>query len=182
LDGDTVVLLDSTNTRIHIRLDGIDAPENSQSYGKESADKLKELILDKDVKILSSGKDKYGRTIGRIYINDAWINLEMIKLGCAWHYKQYSKDEKLANAELVARSEKLGIWSESNPIAPWDYRHLGIQTTKPSTDTKITVYITRAGRSYHKLDCRYLGRRPKAITLEYAKIKYVPCSVCKPPK
>ena len=189
LDGDTVVLLDTTGTRIHVRLDGIDAPESGQPHGKESADKLREFVLDKDVKILSSGKDKYGRTIGRIYIGETWINLEMLKAGCAWHYKQYSKDEELAKAEVAAREEKIAIWSNPVPIAPWDYRHAAAQASKPPATAKkppaatgITVYVTRAGRSYHTKDCTHLGRRPRAITLEYAKTKYSPCADCNPPK
>jgi len=104
IDGDTIDILDSASTRFRIRLDGIDAPESNQQYGKESTKKLSVLTLGKDVRILSSGRDRYGRFIGRIYINNVDINLEMVKNGCAWHYKQYSKDEALAEAEIAPRN------------------------------------------------------------------------------
>jgi micrococcal nuclease len=40
----------------------------------------------------------------------------------AWHYKQFSKDEKMAKAEVEAREAKKGLWADSNPVAPWAFR------------------------------------------------------------
>jgi micrococcal nuclease len=40
----------------------------------------------------------------------------------AWHYKQYSRDPELAKLEFQARSAKIGLWSEPNPVAPWEWR------------------------------------------------------------
>ncbi len=34
-DGDTITVLDATNTQHKIRLQGIDAPEKAQPYGKK---------------------------------------------------------------------------------------------------------------------------------------------------
>jgi endonuclease YncB( thermonuclease family) len=41
----------------------------------------------------------------------------------AWHYKQYNKDQELAILEIKARETKIGLWSQSNPTPPWDFRH-----------------------------------------------------------
>jgi endonuclease YncB( thermonuclease family) len=46
----------------------------------------------------------------------------MIKQGMAWHYKQYSKDQELASAEVKAREKRIGLWSDKAPIAPWEWR------------------------------------------------------------
>jgi endonuclease YncB( thermonuclease family) len=185
LDGDTVVFLDSTNTRRHVRLDGIDAPESVQLKGKESADRLKALVLDKNVTVVSSGLDKYGRTIGRIYLGNKWVNLEMVKEGLAWHYKQYSKDIDLAAAEVTAREKKIGVWADPESVAPWEFRRIAklpppvVDDLKPVAEM---VYVTRAGRSYHREDCIHLGRRSYPIDLQQAKNRYSPCLTCKPPK
>ena len=46
----------------------------------------------------------------------------MVQDGLAWHYKQYSKDDKMAKAEVEARESKKGLWSDPNPVPPWEYR------------------------------------------------------------
>lgn len=43
-------------------------------------------------------------------------------MGLAWHYKKYNDDEDLAQFEYTARMNKIGIWSQPNPVAPWDFR------------------------------------------------------------
>jgi 5-methylcytosine-specific restriction endonuclease McrA len=51
------------------------------------------------------------------------LSLAIVRAGLAWHYKQYSTDRALADAELEARARKVGLWSHANPIPPWEYRH-----------------------------------------------------------
>jgi endonuclease YncB( thermonuclease family) len=182
IDGDTVDLLDSANTRFRIRMDGIDAPESNQEYGKESTEKLSTLVLNKDVRVLSSGRDKYGRFIGRIYVDKVDVNLEMVKTGCAWHYKYYSKDEALAKAEIAAQEKELGLWSLPDPIPPWNYRKIRRLRIPPTPLTENVVYITQTGHSYHKKGCSHSGDKPIAVDLIFAKKSYKPCLVCKPPK
>ena len=80
-DGDTVTVLDQRNTERKIRLEGIDAPESDQAYGPESQEALASKVLDMDVFVEPAGKDKYGRTLGRIYIDGKWINKEMVEGG-----------------------------------------------------------------------------------------------------
>src|SRR5436853_2886425 len=45
-DGDTITVLDSTNTQHRIRLQGIDAPESHQAYGSQSKQNLSAMIFD----------------------------------------------------------------------------------------------------------------------------------------
>ena len=47
----------------------------------------------------------------------------MVKLGHAWHYVAYARDEpEFALAELAARRARLGLWNAQNPTPPWEYR------------------------------------------------------------
>ena len=135
-------------------------------------------------------KDKYRRTLGHIYIDDRWINKEMIEEGWAWHYKQYSDDYKLAAAEKTARATKAGLWQEPKPIAPWDYRHnpsLAENMATTDTDTKqpathgTAIYVTRTGSKYHRAGCRYLTKSRIPTSLNDVLGRYTPCSVCNPP-
>ena len=46
----------------------------------------------------------------------------MVQMGMAWWYRRYDKTEELENAERYAKENKIGLWADPNPIAPWDWR------------------------------------------------------------
>ena len=127
-DGDTITVLDATNTQHIIRLQGIDSPEKAQAFGQKSKQSLHRLVHSKQVTIEYQKKDKYGRTVGKVVFNDLDVCLEQIKLGMAWHYKQYESEqtkedrEIYAQAELSARANAFGLWKDKQPIPPWEYR------------------------------------------------------------
>jgi len=127
-DGDTITVLDATNTQHKIRLQGIDSPEKAQAFGQKSKQSLDRLVHSKQVTIEYQKKDKYGRTVGKVVFNDLDVCLEQIKLGMAWHYKQYESEqtkedrEIYAQAELSARANAFGLWKDKQPIPPWEYR------------------------------------------------------------
>lgn len=39
-----------------------------------------------------------------------------------WWYYRYSDDESLGELETQAKANKIGLWQDANPIAPWEYR------------------------------------------------------------
>jgi micrococcal nuclease len=122
-DGDTVIVITEDNNQIKIRLEGIDCPESHQDFGDKAKDATAELCFKKEVRIEKTGTDRYGRTLGYVYVGEVCVNKELLKLGMAWHYKKYNQDPELAKLEDGARSAKIGLWSYPNPIAPWDWRH-----------------------------------------------------------
>jgi micrococcal nuclease len=122
-DGDTIVVLTENNQQIKIRLEGIDCPESHQDFGYRSKQATVELCFGKDVTVQKSGEDRYGRTLAYVFVGDLCVNKELLRLGMAWHYKQYNKDQELAKLETEAREKKIGLWSQPNPTAPWDFRH-----------------------------------------------------------
>lgn len=88
-DGDTITVLDDNKQRHVIRLMGIDAPEKAQAFGQQSKKSLSDLVFDRDVSVTWFKKDRYGRTVGQVLVDDADVCLEQIKRGLAWHYKQH---------------------------------------------------------------------------------------------
>jgi endonuclease YncB( thermonuclease family) len=128
-DGDTVHMLDRTKERHKIRLGGIDAPESSQDYGRQSRLNLSKLIAGKAVTVEYSKRDRYGRIIGKIIKDDQDINLQQIKDGYAWHYKYYQNEQSESDrnaydqAEREARAVKKGLW-KAKAIPPWEYRRM----------------------------------------------------------
>jgi micrococcal nuclease len=123
-DGDTCTASDGTK----IRLVEIDAPETKQKHGKESRDVLAALVLNEKVTLDAKKKDKYGRTLGTIYIGTRPdgtpilnINEAMVLSGNAWAY-MISKDSYFREFENIARKDKRGLWADPNPTPPWEFR------------------------------------------------------------
>lgn len=122
IDGDTVIFYDDNNKKNSVRLAEIDAPEKLQRYGFESKEFLSKMINKKIVTIQYDKKDRYGRIIGKIYIDGNYVNQKMVSSGYAWHYKRYSNSKELSHLEDVAKNLKLGLWHDENPMPPWEFR------------------------------------------------------------
>ncbi|HUP77223.1 MAG TPA: thermonuclease family protein [Pirellula sp.] len=131
IDGDSVLVTDSKSVEYEVQLEGIDAPEIKQEFGKEATDGLSKLIMDKKVRITWKEKDSFERLLAQVYDGDKHINMEMLKSGMAWHFKRYNKDEELSKAETLAREAKKGLWAVDSPIAPWNYRKDNKAPDKP---------------------------------------------------
>lgn len=122
-DGDTITILDDTNTQHKIRLWGIDAPERKQDYGQRAKQAMSDLVYNKTVRVDVLNKDRYGREVGKVYQGDTYVNLEMVRLGLAWWYQQYArKATDIREAEEKARADKIGLWSRPDAIPPWEFR------------------------------------------------------------
>jgi endonuclease YncB( thermonuclease family) len=131
-DGDTVVVRPELGGEAFTcRLYGIDTPETSkrgkmgQPYGGSATKELKTLILGKLVKAHLTGEQSYKREICIIYDEGVNINLEMVKRGYAWAYRQYLEGphaSEYIDAEREARKQRLGLWKDNNPMPPWEFR------------------------------------------------------------
>jgi|CXWL01.1.fsa_nt_gi endonuclease YncB( thermonuclease family) len=126
-DGDTVTLLTPQMEEIKIRLAAIDAPEKDQPFGQKSKQMLSDLIFNRQVRLDAIDTDKYGRTVGHIYLADSDINMLMVSQGGAWAYRQYlgPNDSAFIQAEESARNDKAGLWAlqEDQIMPPWEWRH-----------------------------------------------------------
>lgn len=120
IDGDTFIFQTQEGS-LNIRMTDIDAPEKAQDYGKESKAFLEKFVNQKAT-VIGKGTDRYGRTLGTLFIDSKNINLESVETGNAWHYVKYSTDTTFANAEALARANKIGLWKEEGPEAPWEFR------------------------------------------------------------
>lgn len=139
IDGDTYDLLTKDNKTIRIRMEGIDAPEKGMPFYKISKNYLGKLCFQKDIKLVVTSKDAYGRYLGYTYLKDGTeLSQEMIKAGLAWHFKKYNSDSILSNLEIEARNLKLGLWIDKNPMPPWVNRSLHYKgiSTKDSFNIK----------------------------------------------
>jgi endonuclease YncB( thermonuclease family) len=127
-DGDTITVLDGSRTQHKIRLSGIDAPEKKQPFGQRSKESLSDLVYSKTVTVETDKTDRYGREVGKVLIDGSDANLVQVQRGFAWHYKAYEREQSAndrkayADAENEAKAAQRGLWKDTAPVPPWDYR------------------------------------------------------------
>jgi len=120
-DGDTVTCLDESGRRKRVRLSGIDAPELDQPHGRASRDALRGKI-GAAVRVEEQGRDQHGRLLGRLFVGDRDINLEMVAEGHAWAFEGFRRDGPFDAAEASARSSGRGLWTDPGAITPSRWR------------------------------------------------------------
>lgn len=121
-DGDTLtVLID--RQQVKVRLVEIDAPEKSQAFGTRSKQSLSDMCFNTEAQVRDKGKDRYGRTLGRVYCVGMDANAEQIKRGMAWVYDKYVTDHSLYRLQDEAKAAKQGLWADAEPMPPWEWRH-----------------------------------------------------------
>jgi micrococcal nuclease len=135
VDGDTIDVLHNGKAE-RVRLDGIDCPESRQAFGSRAKQATSQLAFGKEVRVIDKGKERYGRMIGVVILpaSSLYLNAALVRSGYAWQYKQYSKDPALARYETEARQAKRGLWVDSKPVPPWEFRR-GDETKPPAPAT-----------------------------------------------
>lgn len=130
VDGDTIKVQDKNGAKYTVSMSGIDAPEMSQAYGKESKDALCKLICDKDVVLSYNKLNTKGHVLSTVYLNGIDINRIMLNKGMVWQkisdkgaLSRYNF-HNYAQAENSARIQNLGLWQDGMVIAPWRWRQI----------------------------------------------------------
>lgn len=124
IDGDTVLVINNEGEEERVRLLLIDTPESvhptkpEELFGKESSDYAKNYLKQGQKVVLERGdpeKDKYGRTLGYIFVDGINFNQHMIEKGyarVAYVYEPNTKYlDEFKKAEKKAREQRLNIWS-----------------------------------------------------------------------
>ncbi len=131
IDGDTVEL----QNNIEVRLLGINAPERGQPYYQEATTRLRELVEGKKVIFENDiqDKDRYGRLLRYLFINDSFVNLQLVEEGYATVYiispnKKYETD--LRNTENETKTLKVNIWKQPMGENVCDSKCMGISYFK----------------------------------------------------
>jgi endonuclease YncB( thermonuclease family) len=123
-DGDTLTILDrSARTTHKIRLAYIDAPEKSQAFGNRAKQALSAVCFGKQAQVAVVDTDKFGRSVGLVSCQGVAANSKMVADGFAWVYRKFApKQSELFALETKARLDRVGLWADTNPTPPWDFR------------------------------------------------------------
>lgn len=172
-DGDTLIMLTPEKRQIKVRLAEIDAPEKSQAHGQRSKESLSGLTFGKQVRVEQQDRDRYGRVVGKVYIDGLDVNTEQIKRGLAWVYRKYAHNQALFAMEQEAKDNKLGLWIDPHAIPPWEYRRggkTGISVT--SVRSKLLVQArVKAGNSFQCGAKRYCNQMTSCEEAEFYLIQ-----------
>jgi endonuclease YncB( thermonuclease family) len=191
LDGDSIRVLHGRDT-VEVRLEGIDAPEHRQEFAERAKKTLSDLVYDRKVEVSGSTTDNFGRRLGRVFVGGLDVNLEMVRRGLAWHYKRYSSDPALADAETAARARRAGLWVDPAPVPPWSYRRAA-PAPSPSVDqmpiggadaAPTEVHGNTGSRVFHSSSCpnfRCRNCTARFVNAEAAQAAgYHPAGCCHP--
>lgn len=121
-DGDTLTVLDDTNTQYKVRLAEIDAPEKAQAFGQASKKSLSDICYNKQAVVNFNEKDRYGRIVGKVECEGINANKSQLGRGLAWVYLKYNKDPHNIELQHYARVNKKGLWIDSYQVEPWNFR------------------------------------------------------------
>jgi endonuclease YncB( thermonuclease family) len=126
-DGDTLTLPTKDKRQVRVRLAEIDAPESRQPWGSRAQQALSALVFRQAVVVTVQDTDRYGRTVGTVWVGGRSANAEMIQQGQAWVYPQYLRDRSLLALEEEAKQARRGLWAlpEAERVPPWQWRRQG---------------------------------------------------------
>jgi len=123
IDGDTIeVLLERQVVRV--RLYGIDCPERGQAFGTAARQFTGQLCFGRTVRLRTRGADRYGRLLAEVVLPDGRVlNHELLRAGLAWWYREFAPQAgELEALEREARAARRGLWSQADPLPPWEFR------------------------------------------------------------
>lgn len=153
VDADTIEI-----AGIPVRLHGIDAPESYQSCedadgrpfqcGVHATETLRRLIGDGAVACQGSDRDRYGRLIGTCSADGVELNREMVRLGMAYAYEEYS--DAYLPEQIDALKDDRGLWAGTfrRPSHVRAERRQAAPPTAP-VGCAIKGNISDNGRIYH---------------------------------
>jgi micrococcal nuclease len=138
-DGEHLTI-SNNGTDINVHLYGIHAPvitrvnkskpwlsEPGQPYAGRAFMALSNKVLHQHVKLEIMRIDRHGRTVAIVLVDGHNINHEMVAEGWAWacqKHKSRHNDLEYIHAEEEARAKKLGLWAQSNPQPPWEFKKM----------------------------------------------------------
>jgi len=125
--------------QVKVRLQGIDAPERKQPVGERARQALAELTFQKEAELRCTKTDRYKRQVCTVWVPPASAStgprtidagLAMVTQGMPWWYRAYAREQSPQErgqyefAEQEAKTRKVGLWRDVQPIAPWNWRKL----------------------------------------------------------
>ncbi len=127
IDGDKIIVL-RNEQHVKIRLYGIDCPEKKQPYGKRAKQFTNDMVAGRNVEVKEVKQDSFAQIVGIVEAGGKCLNEELLRAGCAWALKVSCSLLSCSTwpaLEVHARTAGIGLWSDSDPVPPWEWRRKG---------------------------------------------------------
>ena len=121
LDGDTLMVIRDGHP-VKVRFAEIDAPEKAQPFGMASKKSLSEMVMGKQIKVVTRAVDDYGRLVALVSVGELNVNHEQVRRGMAWEYSRFHSNRELMALQREAQLAKRGLWAEEGAIEPSQWR------------------------------------------------------------
>lgn len=140
-DGDTIKARcgePGAYRQVTVRLAAIDAPERRQPFGQASRQHLAALCFDQRARITPRSTDRYGRMVGDVSCQGRDARADLVAQGMAWVYVRYATadDAPLNHLQQRAQAARSGLWAQSNPVPPWEWRKTSSSPGAPNRPTE----------------------------------------------
>lgn len=132
IKGQQVLAFETEGGNYDLRLYGVELPEPGQPFAQQARARLEALAVGKQVRFRFQYRNAEGELLVKLLLGegaDSDLALQLVRAGLAWKqptvsYKPFAKGQPdlLTAAAAAARQAGLGVWSQPNPVAPWDYR------------------------------------------------------------
>jgi len=124
IDGDTIEVR-RLGKIVRVRLWGIDTPEWQQGFSREAREFTRRRLAGRQVELRVKTWDTYGRLVAMVMVDGNSFNEELLRKGLAWVHIYYCKEpicRQWRKLEKEARQAGCGLWRESHPVAPWQWK------------------------------------------------------------
>lgn len=105
-----------------VRLQGIDAPEICQPYGREARAALAALALRREVLVATRARDRYERIVARVSVGRQDLGAWLVAHGYAWSDGYRGSGGPYAREQADAIRSGLGLWASAGAQRPRDFR------------------------------------------------------------
>lgn len=129
-DGDTIKLQTADRGLLVVRLSGADAPETGQAYWRAARGYLRSLVAGQETTVWCYKRDRYEREVCHVRVGNQDVCEELIRHGYAWYAHMFGNElsaqqrEVYTKGEQDARAQRVGLWSDPDPLPPWECRKL----------------------------------------------------------
>lgn len=182
IDGDTIIL----DNGDHVRYIGINSPEVGEPFYDEAKKRNSSLVEGKRVRLIvcpQEPRDKYGRLLAFIYLDDMLVNKVLLAEGLARLFIippcGTEKELEFGKAEKAAKARGAGIWggqgkieAKALPIKPGE----AIRNLDRYVKVKARVAGVRKTRDAVFIDLGRSGEDPLSIVIFRKTMKEIEAS------
>lgn len=120
-DGDTLTVLVQHKV-LQVRLTHIEAPEQGQPFRALATRSLVDVCHLRHVTLHHLGIGPERQVFGRVECDGVDASAEQVRRGMAWVTDEYERAEPaLYSVQSEARAAQRGLWSDAEPIPPWQW-------------------------------------------------------------